>query len=814
MADNPEERILILAPIGQDAAAMATVLHAHGFTATVCEAASDACGYLKTGAGALLATEEALELPQIPDLLHQLEAQPPWAELPLIVLTHGGESRLARLLNLAAMAAGSITLLERPLAEATLLRSIEVALRSRRRQYQVRDLLEHQRLVHAELRDSEEKYRTLFESIDQGFCTIEVLFDEREQPVDYRFLSINPGFERQTGIRDAVGRRVREMIPLHEDHWFRTYGEIATTGEPRRFENEAAQLHRHYDVYAWRIGTPAERKVAVLFNDITERKQTEAALRESEERLRLAMAAAQMGAWEIDLQRGTLVWDARQYEIFGRSAHTAPKLMEEFYTLVHPADADRIRHAAATAAELTGQLSEEFRIIRGDGAVRWVAGHGVTVTDRAGRPVRMVGVNYDITEDKASQARLEQFAEELERQVAARTHELVSSQDQLRALATELNLAEQRERKRLAGELHDHLAQMLVLVRLKLGQAKQGPVHRSIDMIKQAEDVVNESLAYTRNLVADLSPPVLHEFGLSAALRWLGEQMQRYQLHVTVRIDQAEDWRLPEDQAVLVFQSVRELLINAAKHAVSKQASIIAEERGNCLKIVVEDQGVGFDLLAMATQQPSPISSKFGIFSIRERMNALGGRLDLRSVPGEGTRATLILPLSPRPQQGTGVSGSTVLLSDASAHPQNGSPKSPLHGPCRVLIADDHAMVRQGLRSVLEGFPDIDVIGEASNGQEALDLTEQLKPSAVVMDINMPGMNGIEATAKIKTRHPDIVVIGMSVNASVDNHDAMRTAGASVLLTKEAAVDQLHGAIQTAVKGIGRLGTDPLISPR
>lgn len=806
MADNPEERILILAPIGQDASAMATVLHAHGFTATVCDAAGDACGYLKTGAGALLVTEEALELPQIPDLLHQLETQPPWAELPLIVLTHGGESRLARLLNLAAMAAGSITLLERPLAEATLLRSIEVALRSRRRQYQVRDLLAHQRLVHEELRASEEKYRTLFESIDQGFCTIEVLFDGREQAVDYRFLSINPGFERQTGIREAVGRRMRDIVPLHEEHWFQTYGEIARTGAPRRFEHEAAQLQRHYDVYAWRIGEPAERKVAVLFNNITERKQTEAALRESEERLRLAMAAAQMGAWEIDLKKGTLVWDARQCEIFGRAVHTAPKTVDAFYALLHPLDVDRVKQAAAaTAAELGGQLSEEFRVIRGDGAVRWVAGHGVTVSDRAGRPVRMVGVNYDITEDKASQARLEQFAEELERQVAERTHELVSSQDQLRALATELNLAEQRERKRLAGELHDHLAQMLVLVRLKLGQAKQGPVHRSMDMIKQAEDVVNESLTYTRHLVADLSPPVLHEFGLSAALRWLGEQMHRYQLHVTVRIDPAEDWRLPEDQAVLVFQSVRELLINAAKHAVSKQASIIAEERGGCLRIVVEDQGVGFDLLAMATQQPSPISSKFGIFSIRERMNALGGRLDLRSVPGEGTRATLILPLSPRPPQVTDVSGSTVLLSDAPAHPQNKSHKSPLHGPCRVLIADDHAMVRQGLRSVLEGFPDIDVIGEASNGQEAVDLTEQFKPSAVVMDINMPFMNGIEATAKIKTRHPDIVVIGMSVNASVDNHDAMRTAGASVLLTKEAAVDQLHGAIQTAVKRMGRL---------
>ncbi len=796
MANNPEERILILAPIGQDAAAMARLLERNGITAVVCKSVAEAFGHLTGGAGGLLVTEEALEMPRMSDLLHALNAQLPWAELPLIVLTRGGESRLARLLDLAAEAAGSLTLLERPIGEATLLRSIEVALRSRRRQYQVRDLLEEQRIVHAELRASEEKYRLLFESIDQGFCTIEVLFDEQDRPVDYRFLSINPCFERQTGLAGAVGRRVLEMVPLHEDHWFQAYGKIVKTGEPMRFEREAAHLGRHYDVYAWRIGEPAERKVAVLFNDITERKQTEAALRESAERLRLAMAAAHMGAWEMDLRSGAIVWDARQAEIFGRSAQTAPRTVEQFYLLVHSSDVDRMKRATE-AASSTGQFSEEFRIVGRDGAVRWIAGHAVLVPDRSGRPARMVGVNYDITDSKASQARLEQFAEELERQVSERTRELVSSQGQLRALATELNLAEQRERKRIAVELHDHLAQMLVLVRLKLGQAKQGPVFRSVEMIKQAEDVVNDALTYTRNLVAELSPPVLHEFGLFAALRWLGEQMQRYQLQVDVRIDSREDLRLPEDQAVLVFQSVRELLINAVKHAVAKQASVVVEEREGALRIVVKDQGVGFDLLAMATQQPSPMSSKFGLFSIRERMNALGGRLELHSAPGEGTRATLVLPRSLTAQR-------TLESAPRTSHrePPVHSRESRLSGPCRVLIADDHAMVRQGLRSVLEAFPNVNVIGEASNGQEAVDLTEQLRPSAVVMDINMPCMNGIEATAKIKTRHPDIVVIGMSVNASVDNHDAMRTAGASMLLTKEAAVDQLHGAIQRAVHGV------------
>ena len=804
MANSAEERVLILAPVGQDAAAMARLLQANGLTAAVCGSAGVACDELRGGAGGLLMTEEALELPEIPALFSTLNQQPPWAELPLIVLTRGGESRLARLLKLAAEAAGSLTLLERPIGEATLLRSVEVALRSRRRQYQVRDLLEEQRIVHKELRESEEKYRSLFESIDQGFCTVEVLFDEREQPVDYRLLSINPGFERQTGLVNVGGRRMREMVPLLEDHWFQAYGKVAKTGEPMRFEGEAAQLGRHYDVYAWRIGEPDERKVAVLFNDITERKQTEAALRESEERLRLAMTAAHMGAWEMDLRSGTLVWDTRQAEIFGRSAQTAPRTIEQFYLLLHPLDADRIRRAIEDASRL-GKFSEEFRLGPKDGAVRWIAGHGVIVNDGVGRPSRIVGVNYDITDSKASRARLEQFAVELERQVSERTRELLSSQAQLRALATELNLAEQRERKRMALELHDHLAQMLVLVRLKLGQAKQGPVFRSVEMIKQAEDVVNDALTYTRNLVAELSPPVLHEFGLVAALRWLAGQMQRYQLQVSVRIDSTEDVRLPEDQAMLVFQSVRELLINAVKHAVAKQASLAVEEQEGSLRIVVQDQGVGFDLLAMATQQPSPMSSKFGLFSIRERMNALGGRLELHSARGEGTRATLILPRSPR-QPAMAETVPSAGSCETLPYSIQGRP----HGPCRVVIADDHAMVRQGLRSVLEGFPDVNVVGEASNGQEAVDLTDQLKPSAVVMDINMPCMNGIEATAKIKTRHPGVVVIGMSVNASSDNHDAMRTAGASMLLTKEAAVDQLYGAIQRAVDGVGPTGINAL----
>ncbi|PYP75948.1 MAG: hypothetical protein DMD35_20075 [Gemmatimonadetes bacterium] len=160
-----------------------------------------------------------------------------------------------------------------------------------------RDVTQRVRAASA-LRESESRYRALFESLDEGFCIVEVLFDDHGAPVDYRFLETNPAFVKQTGLANAVGKRMRELAPEHEAYWFEQYGRVAKTGEPVRFQNSAAALHRHYDVFAFRIGQPADHHVAILFSDVSASKEGEI------ERDRLIRA--------LDVERGRLADVFRQ----------------------------------------------------------------------------------------------------------------------------------------------------------------------------------------------------------------------------------------------------------------------------------------------------------------------------------------------------------------------------------------------------------------------------------------------------------------------------------------------------------------------
>jgi PAS domain S-box-containing protein len=617
---------------------------------------------------------------------------------------------------------------------------------------------------------------------------------------DRCYRSCNDTFTTWFGLRreEVIGLHVRELVGEETWELIRPRLDRAFAGETIVYETEAPfRLGGSRWIHA--VYTPARDPegtvlgVVGFVTDITPNKLSEQALRASEERVRTAMTAGEMGAWDIDLATGTVTWDAKQRELFGQPIDKAPKTLDEFYLLLHTEDVDRIKRAAEMT-ERTGKFSEEFRIIRTDGQVRWIVGQGATVYDGAGRPIRMIGVNYDITDRKAAQARLERFTEELEQKVTERTSELLESENRLRVLATELNLAEHRERKRLATDLHDYLALLLVLCRMSLGQAKRIGLPACVeDLIKQTDVTLAEALTYCRTLMAELSPPVLQEEGLPAGLRWLAEHMKNQDLAVTLEVDEVGELPIPDDRAVLLFQSVRELLINVAKHGAVKTATLRMTHEDGLLALVVRDEN-GFDLAATAAEKISPMSSKFGLFSIRERMKALGGTFDIRSAPGQGTTVTLSLPLPERKERekrAPRTFAPVVPVADVS--PVSKASK------IRVLLVDDHTVLRQGLRSIVSAYSHFEVVGEAGDGMEAVELVQRLNPDVVVMDINMPNLDGIEATRLIKAYRPDITVIGLSVNQSMVADHKLKAAGASSYLTKESAVETLCRAIDEAI---------------
>ena len=257
-----------------------------------------------------------------------------------------------------------------------------------------------------------------------------------------------------------------------------------------------------------------------------------------------------------------------------------------------------------------------------------------------------------VSAQRAAYSQLQQWNRLLERNLAERTQELGRSLVDLRSLATALDAAEQRERTHLATELHDYLAQLLVLGRMKIGQLQRLSVPSAgEEMVREIDEVLSQALQYCHTLMAELSPPILHEQGLVAGIRALATQMKRHDLEVRVDLDQVDECDIPLSCAVLLFRSVRELLINTAKHAAVKQATVRLTCDQGLLQIVVRDES-GFDLTA--SQGPpsagtgSVPSSKIGLLTIRERMKALNGRFDFASAPKQGTTATLTLPIGPR----------------------------------------------------------------------------------------------------------------------------------------------------------------------
>lgn len=385
---------------------------------------------------------------------------------------------------------------------------------------------------------------------------------------------------------------------------------------------------------------------------------------------------------------------------------------------------------------------------------------------------------FPVTEDSRMTDFVFTFMDIAERK--QRTRALLQYQGRLQSLATQLHKADELARQRLATELHDNLAQTLALCQMKLASLSRATAPSIAAGIAPVTGLLQEALTVTRQLMSDLRPPTLGDDGdLAAAVRWVTAKLQRHGLAVRV-VDDGKRKLLDPDVLRIAHQSLHELLFNVLKHAHTTEATVRLRRIGGCLALQVKDRGAGFQV---ENPQAPTQEGGFGLFNLREQLRTIGGHIRVSSVPGRGSRVTILLPLRTLPAV-TAPTGRPQDQTAAATAPGGAKDRAVR---IRILLADDHQIMRQGLRSMLESEPGFEVAAEAMDGEMAVELAASVRPDVVLMDINMPKLNGVEATRRIKHRFPDIAVIGLSMHEDQKLEQLMYEAGASVYLSKGTA---------------------------
>lgn len=428
----------------------------------------------------------------------------------------------------------------------------------------------------------------------------------------------------------------------------------------------------------------------------------------------------------------------------------------------------------------------ETRFRRKDGEILWVEVNGSILRNAQRQPVRAMAVLVDITRHKNVEDRLQQVNQQLEQHVAERTQELEDKVRQLRRLGMELSQTEARERKRLAQLLHDDLQQILVAAKFGLEiQARKCPSNQPcFTPESDIRHLLDQALQVSRSIMVDLSPPVLSEGSFEGAVRWLAARLHK-QHGLTVHLHSLGEAELSHDLKITIFGCLRELLFNIVKHSGTNTAEVILHTSSEKILLKVKDQGKGFD--------PAQVSSSsFGLLHLRERIEYLNGRLTITTAPGRGAEFEIDVPNTAALR--------LAAQSETTAHlaPADSESRQPLPDKIAILLVDDHKIVREGLASLFQYELDMEVVGHASNGQEAVRLAERLRPQVILMDISMPVMNGIEATRKIRREFPHIQVIGLSMHNDPKFLEEMLQAGARTLIPKDIPPDLLFTQIRSA----------------
>jgi PAS domain S-box-containing protein len=407
----------------------------------------------------------------------------------------------------------------------------------------------------------------------------------------------------------AAGEHVHEYRFLHKDG---TY----------RWMRDECRLVR--DAH----GNPLE--IVGVWIDITERKRTEEALRESEQKYRNIIENAVEGIFQATPEGRYLSVNPAFARMcgFGSPAEMIEEITDIAQQLyVNPEDRKRIKRLYDDPGFAKG-FEAQFR--RKDGGLIWVSITARSIRDEGGALLRYEGTIEDITERKRAEIEIQKHRE------------------QLRLLASELSLTEERQRRRLATDLHDSIGQTLAMCKLRLDELQsQAPSAVLASDLGNISTLLDRAIQGARSLTFELSPPVLYELGIEAALESLVERMQQTH-NIQIRLsDRGGPKLLSEDTAAFCFRAVQELLVNVIKHAHARKIEVSTGINRGRVRITVADDGIGFGTRESISRKEE--KGGFGLFNIRERLQHLGGSLKVDSKLRQGTRITLSVPVKHHP---------------------------------------------------------------------------------------------------------------------------------------------------------------------
>lgn len=655
---------------------------------------------------------------------------------------------------------------------------------------------------------SEERYRTLFNSIDAGFCIIQVLFNTDGMPVDYIFIETNPSFEQQSGLASVAGRRMRELAPDHEQYWYDIYGEVARTGRSVRFEDHANALDRWFSVRAFQIGMPSANLVAVLFTDITETKFVELKLRASESQFRTLAQAMPNQVWTATAD-GLLDWfNPRVYEFSGLSSGVLDGA--GWTALVHPDDmAGAVERWTQSLA--TGQVYEnEFRLRRNDGVYRWHLARAVPIKTETGEITRWAGANTDIDDQKAAVEALANVNSSLETRVAERTKELMAAEAQLR----------QSHKMEAIGQLtggiaHDFnnlmtgIISALSLVRRRLESGKTQDLDKLMSAAstsaQRAAALTHRLLAFSRQQSLDVRAVDIGE--LIQGMRFLLNQTLGEDIRVVVECP-SDLWAGLTDSNQLE-NAVLNLVINARDAMPSGGQLTLAmanrtlgagdaraeseEEPGDYVEISVSDTGEGMsvDTLAKAfdpffTTKPIGQGTGLGLSMVYGFLQQSGGHVRIESEVGKGTRVSLYLPRAVN----------SVVARPVEDHGGQGA-----RSGGTVLVVEDDPTVRLMVVTALNDWG-YDMV-QTSSAHEAIPvLRSNKKIDLLLTDVGLPSINGRQLAEIARQFRPGLRVLFMTGYAEKAAMRGQFLDTGMDLVTKPFTLDGLSEKIREILKSV------------